>query len=318
MKKALIIGAAGFVGGYLAKELLADGTMEVHVTKLPQEQIHMEPTHMEQVHVHNLNILQKEEIVSLLYELRPACIYHLAAQSSVSLAWKNPGLTVDVNIKGSIHVMDGVRELFYKPRLLLIGSGEEYGRIRKGEAPVREENALRPGNIYAATKACQNMIGMIYAQAYDMDLMMVRAFNHIGPGQASAFVVSDFCRQVAQIEAGIKKPVMYVGNLAARRDFTDVRDVVRAYALLMQKGKAGEVYNVGCGHAYAIREVLELILSLSKKEIRVETDVNKLRPADVPVIEADITKLNQATGWAPSIPLEQTLKETLDDWRARV
>lgn len=309
----MIIGAAGFVGGYLARELLADGQMEVHVTKLPQEQLHIE-----NAHVHNLNILHKEEIVSLLYEIRPTCIFHLAAQSSVSVAWKNPGLTVDVNIKGSINVMDGVRELFYKPRLLLVGSGEEYGRIKEEEAPVREENVLRPGNIYAATKACQNMIGAVYAQAYDMDLLMVRSFNHIGPGQSPAFVVSDFCRQVAKIEAGRKEPVMYVGNLAARRDFTDVRDVVRAYALLMKKGEPGKIYNVGCGHAYAIQEVLELILSLSKAAVRVETDLNKIRPVDVPVIEADITKLKQATGWTPSIPLKQTLQETLDDWRARI
>lgn len=152
--------------------------------------------------VYDLDILDKEAIVTLLLEIRPDYIFHLAAQSSVGLSWKNPGLTVDVNIKGSINVMDAVRELYYKPRVLLIGSGEEYGHIRPGETPIREENPLRPGNIYAATKACQNMIGSIYAQAYDMQLMMVRSFNHIGPGQAPMFVVSDFCKQVAEIERG--------------------------------------------------------------------------------------------------------------------
>lgn len=313
MEKALIIGAAGFVGSYLARELWAGHGMEVHVSKLPQEQLRMD-----YAQVHDLNILQKDEIASLLYEIRPDYIFHLAAQSSVSVSWKNPGLTVDVNIKGCIHVLDAVRELFYKPRILLVGSGEEYGRIREEEVPVTEENYLRPGNIYAATKACQNMVGNIYAQAYDMDLMMVRSFNHIGPGQAPVFVVSDFCRQVAQIEAGSREPVMYVGNLAARRDFTDVRDVVRAYALLMREGKPGETYNVGSGHARAIREVLELILSLSAADIRIETDPNKIRPVDVPVIEADITKLYQTAGWRPLIPLVQTLQETLEDWRARV
>ena len=313
MKKALIIGAAGFVGSYLAKELMEHHGMEVHATKLSGSELEIEGAY-----VHDLDILDREEIVALLYEVRPDYIFHLAAQSSVSVAWKNPGLTIDVNIKGSVNLMDAVRELFYKPRVLLIGSGEEYGHIREGETPIKEENHLRPGNIYAATKVCQNMIANVYAQAYDMNLMMVRAFNHIGPSQSPIFVVSDFCKQVAEIEAGHKEPVMYVGNLEAKRDFTDVRDVVRAYALLIQKGEAGETYNVGSGHAHAIREILDLIISLSTADIKVETDPNKIRPVDVPIIEADITKLNEVTGWLPEIPLEQTIMETLEYWRARV
>ena len=162
------------------------------------------------------------------------------------------------------------------------------------------------------------MIGSIYAQAYDMQLRMVRSFNHIGPGQAPMFVVSDFCKQVAEIEKGLREPVMYVGNLAAKRDFTDVRDVVRAYVKLIQQGVPGETYNMGSGHAVEIRRVLDMIISMSEKEIRVETDPNKIRPVDVPIIEADITKLNELTGWKPQITLEQTLRETLDYWRERV
>ena len=148
--------------------------------------------------------------------------------------------------------------------------------------------------------------------------MMVRAFNHIGPGQAPMFVVSDFCKQVAEIEKGLREPVMRVGNLAAKRDFTDVRDVVRAYVLLVQAGTAGETYNVGSGNAQAIQEILDLIVSMSEVEIQVEVDPNKLRPVDVPIIEADITKLNRLTGWQPQIPLKETIKETLDFWRANV
>lgn len=318
MKKALIIGATGFVGKYLIKELLTNHAMEVHATKLPKEQLEASGDEWKYSIIHNLDILNRDDIASLLYDIRPDYIFHLAAQSSVSIAWRNPGLTVDVNVKGSINVMDAIRELFYKPRIMLIGSGEEYGHILEGQIPISEENSLRPGNIYAATKACQNMIGSIYARAYNMDVMMVRAFNHIGPGQASIFVVSDFCRQVAEIEAGLKKPVMYVGNLEARRDFTDVRDIVRAYTLLMKAGNAGETYNVGSGRSYAIRDVLGQIISLSSEDIKVEIDINKIRPVDVPIIEADITKINQITGWKPLIPLRQTLQETLDYWRARV
>lgn len=312
MKKGLVIGAAGFVGKYLIDEMIANG-IEPYATKLGHEKLEDSPAK-----VYDLDIMDKEAVATLLFEVRPDYIFHLAAQSSVGVAWKNPGLTVDVNIKGSLNVMDAVRELYYKPRVLLIGSGEEYGYIKEGETPIVETNLLRPGNIYAATKACQNMIGNIYAKAYDMELMMVRAFNHIGPGQASLFVVSDFCRQAAEIEKGLREPVIKVGNLTAKRDFTDVRDVVRAYVKLIQVGQAGETYNVGSGNAREIREILDLIISMSEVAIQVEIDPNKLRPVDVPIIEADITKINQLTGWKPEISLEQTIQETLDFWRENV
>lgn len=312
MSKGLVIGAAGFVGSYLIGEMHSCG-MDCYATKLSHERLQLE-----HAKIYDLDILDREAIVTLLLEIRPDYIFHLAAQSSVGLSWKNPGLTVDVNIKGSINVMDAVRELYYKPRVLLIGSGEEYGHIRPGETPIREENLLRPGNIYAATKACQNMIGSIYAQAYDLQLMMVRSFNHIGPGQAPMFVVSDFCKQVAEIEKGLREPVMYVGNLAAKRDFTDVRDVVRAYVKLIQQGVPGETYNMGSGHAVEIRRILDMIISMSEKEIRVEIDPNKIRPVDVPIIEADITKLHELTGWKPQIELEQTISDTLNYWRMHV
>ena len=199
--------------------------------------------------------------------------------------------------------------------MLLIGSGEEYGHIKDGECPIVEDNVLRPGNIYAATKSCQNMLGKIYSDAYDMDVMMVRAFNHIGPNQTPVFVVADFCKQVADIENGLSEPVIYVGNLSARRDFTDVRDVVRAYAMLVKDGKRGETYNVGRGHAVAIQEILERIVALSDKDIEVRVDESKLRPVDVPIIEPDITKIRETVGWEPEIELETTLKETLEYWR---
>lgn len=312
MNKGLVIGAAGFVGEFLINEMYDNG-MEVYATKLPHQKF--SSSH---ACVYDLDIMDKDAVIALLFEIRPNYIFHLAAQSSAGMAWKNPGLTVDVNIKGSLNVLNAVRELFYKPRVLLIGSGEEYGHIQSGETPIAETNLLRPGNIYAATKACQNMIGNIYAKAYDMELMMVRAFNHIGPKQEPTFVVSDFCKQVAEIEKGLREPVIKVGNLAARRDFTDVRDVVKAYVQLIQKGESGETYNVGSGKAREIREILNLIIAQSDVKISVEIDPNKLRPVDVPIIEADITKINKLTGWTPQILLEQTIKETLHFWRMRV
>lgn len=313
MKKALIIGAAGFVGRYLAENLQTEYGYKVIATKLPYEKLEIKDTE-----VLNLDILNKEEIVTLLFKVRPDYIFHLAAQSSVGVSWKHPDMTIDINIKGSVYVMDAIRELYYKPKVLLIGSGEEYGHIKEDETPISEDNMVRPGNIYAATKVCQNMIGSIYAKAYDMDLMMVRAFNHIGPTQAPMFVVADFCKQVAEIEKGLRPPIMYVGNLDAQRDFTDVRDVARAYSLLIQKGTPGETYNVGSGNAISIKKILDMIILLSDKEIRVEVDPNKLRPIDVAIIEADTTKLKTTTEWKQTITLEQTIRETLNYWRERV
>ncbi len=310
--KALIIGAGGFVGSYLINCLRHEFHMEVHATKLNGTTF-SHPS----ARIYDLDILDREAVRKLLDKIRPDYIFHLAAQSSVSAAWKDPMLTIDVNIKGSVNVMDAVRELPYKPRILIIGSGEEYGHIRDGQTPISEETMLRPGNLYAATKACQNMIGSIYAKAYGMEIILVRAFNHVGPGQAPIFVVSDFCKQTAEIEMGLREPLIRVGNLSARRDFTDVRDVVRAYGLLSLKGTAGETYNVGSGTAIKIRQILDLIVGMSSAKIGVEVDPAKIRPVDVPVIEADIIKITKATGWKPVISIEQTIKETLDYWRKR-
>lgn len=311
--KALIIGGGGFVGPYLVRHLVNDLGYEVTVTKTEKENLVSDIAQ-----VVNLDILNKEQISEVLKAQRPDYIFHLAAQSSVAYSWKNPSLTIDVNVKGCVNVLDAIRDLDFKPRTLLIGSGEEYGHIREGECPITEENNSRPGNIYAATKACQNMLGKIYADAYGMDVMMVRAFNHIGPNQTPMFVVADFCKQVAEIEKGIKEPVMYVGNLTAKRDFTDVRDVVKAYALLVKEGKRGETYNVGTGHALAIQEILDTIISMSDKSIEVKVDPDRLRPVDVPIIEPDIRKINECTGWKPQILLSQTLKETLEYWREQL
>ena len=310
MKKVLIIGAAGFVGNYLIDHIKKEyESWDLVCTKIPSETINKDVT------VYDLDITKKEEIDNLLKEVKPDYIFHLAAQSSVALSWKNPSLTIDINIKGTVNLLDSIRDLDTKPRVLLIGSGEEYGRVRENEIPINEENNTRPGNVYAITKVTQNLIGKVYSDAYNLDIMSTRSFNHTGPNQAPMFVVADFCKQVADIENGKEEAVIRVGNLSAKRDFTDVRDVVRAYTLLMEKGKKGETYNVGSGKAIEIQSILDTILSLATKEIKVEVDENKLRPIDVPIIEADITKLQSDTGWKPEIDLKRTIQETLDYYR---
>lgn len=302
------------MGSYLAHHLQRDWGWSVAITKLEQETFQMDG-----VESYDLNILDEKAVQECLRISEPDVIFHLAAQSSVALSWKNPDLTLDVNIKGCIHVLEAARGLQKKARILLVGSSEEYGYDTNGSRErVGEEEPVHPKNIYAATKACQTMLGSIYANAYQMDVIMVRAFHHIGVGQTPVFVVSDFCKQVAEIEAGKRDAVIRVGNLTVKRDFTDVRDVVRAYALLIQKGKAGETYNVGSGTARSIGEILEKILQLSQKEIRIEIDPAKIRPLDVPVIEADIQKLKETTGWEKTIPFEETLEEVLNHWRRQI
>ncbi|MDE6970904.1 MAG: GDP-mannose 4,6-dehydratase [Eubacterium sp.] len=310
--KSLIIGGAGFVGPYLARHLTEIG-YDVAATKLREES-----SAGLNVPVYDLNILDPDAVFELLDQLEPDDIFHLAAQSSVAVSWKNPQITADVNIKGSINVLEAVRRLAKKPRILIAGSGEEYGTLRPEDMPVCESTAVNPVNIYAATKACQNMIAKIYAQAYGVQAVMVRAFNHIGPGQPPVFVVPDFCRQVAWIEAGKQEAVIRVGSLDVRRDFTDVRDIVRAYVLLAKKGKIAETYNVGSGQARAVGDILNMVLANSTADIRVETDAGKLRPADMPVMEADIGKMQQVTGWKPVIGIGQTIREMLDEWRGMV
>lgn len=304
---ALVIGAGGFVGKYLLQQLLEEG-YDPGATKLPHEHLKMDGAE-----VFDLDLGSQNAVRSLLDEHRPAQIYHLAAQSSVSASWKDPELTVDVNIKGTLHLLEAVRSIpEYYPRILLVGSGEEYGYQKRGTSAIPETEAIHPGNIYAVTKACQNMLGAVYARAYGMGIVMVRAFNHIGVGQSPTFVAADFALQIAEMEAKLRPPVMRVGNLSAKRDFSDVRDVVRAYTMLIQKGLAGETYNVGSGKAVPIREILELLLDMSTESIVVEQDPSKLRPADVPYIEADTAKLRADTGWEPIYPLEETLRTMLD------
>lgn len=309
--KALIIGGAGFVGGYLIRELNNAG-WEVYATCLPNEEITGE------CKAYKLDILSKDEIKPLLDEIKPDVIYHLAALSSVSVSWKKPQLTAEINIVGTINLLEAAREAERRDmKILLIGSGEEYGFIREGACPLSESEPLNPGNIYAATKACQGMIGEIYARAYKMDIVMVRAFNHSGPEQLPIFVIADFCKQIAEIEAGMHEPVMSVGNLSAMRDFTDVRDVVKAYKLLGEKGVSGKVYNVGRGKAVTIQYILDTAVGMAKTPIEVKHDPARMRASDIPLIEPDISRINADTGWKAEISIEQTIKDTLDYWREK-
>lgn len=309
-----MIGAGGFVGAYLLRHLAEDAGYEVYAVKCPHETVALSQAKG----VFDLTLPDAEGVEALLWRINPDCVFHLAAQSSVALSWQKPQTTVDVNVKGTLDLLEAMRKMPHPPRLLLVGSGEEYGIPRSNLFGIAEDEPLHPVNVYAATKVCAEQLAMIYHRAYGLDVVAVRAFNHMGAGQSPQFVISDFCRQTAAIEYGMQEPVIRVGNLSAKRDFTDVRDIVRAYGLLMQQGRTGECYNVGSGKAVTIASLLEQIQAMSHVAYRVETDPAKLRPLEIPVMEADIRRLRQDTGWTPQIPLRQTLADTLTDWRDRL
>ena len=306
--KALIIGAGGFVGGYLIRELSNYG-YEVHATHLPSENI------KDGCFRHVLDIMRKDDISELMCEIKPDIVYHLAAQSSVALSWKKPQLTAEINIIGSINVMESLPD---NTRLVLIGSGEEYGFIRENACPIKESEPPEPANIYALSKVCTGMIGRIYHRAYNKDIIIVRAFNHSGPEQSEMFVISDFCKQIAEIEKGLRPPEISTGNLSAKRDFTDVRDIVRAYRLLGEKGISGKTYNVGRGRAVSIEYILDTAMGLSEISIVHSTDPNRLRASDIPVIEPDVSEILSDTGWKAEISVEKTVSDTLDYWRKKI
>ena len=304
--KSLIVGAGGFVGGYLIEELLSQNN-EVYATKLKNEVVPYD------VKVIDLDITSPVEVESVLKEICPDVIYHLAAQSSVKISWAKPTFTANVNILGAINLFEGVKNICPNAKVVVIGSAEEYGEVDYNDK-VSETTLPNPKNIYAVTKLTQEQIAKIYVSAYDLHIVMTRSFNHIGARQGEQFVVADFCSQVAKIENNLQEPIIRVGNLSAKRDFTDVIDVVKAYTILATKGIDGEVYNVGSGKAISIKDILDLILSMSKQKIEVVVDQNKFRPIDVPVIEADISKIKEL-GFIPTIKIEETIKNTLRYFR---
>lgn len=303
MKKILITGGMGFVGKYLTTQLSSD---EVHVTRLENE-----PDCNVFAECHVLDVCGSSAVDNLVKLIKPDIIYHLAGQSSVAASWKNPQLTVDVNINGAVNLLEAVRKYSPESKVLLVGSSEEYGCT----CFASENDHMFPENIYAVTKLSQEMLGKVYHKAYGLKTVMTRSFNHIGAGQLPAFAVSDFCRQTARIEKGLAEPVIKTGNLSAKRDFTDVRDIVNAYIALAEYGRDGEVYNVGSSKAVSLQSILEMIISFSSADIKIEKDPARFRPADVPEIKADISKITADTGWKPLIPLEQTVRNVLDYWR---
>lgn len=309
--RALVTGATGFVGRHLVHCLVDHGWEVIGLGSRPAPEVPgAEPV--------VCDLLDADHTARVIGRYRPEYIFHLAAQAYVPKAVAAPAATLINNAVAQINVLEACRAAALDPVVLVVGSGEVYGDARPEEMPLTEEQPFRPTNPYAVSKIAQDMLGLQYHLSYGMRIVRVRPFNHIGPGQSDRFVVANFARQIAEAEAGHTEPVLLVGNLDAQRDFLDVRDVARAYELVTRPDLAGEVYNVASGVGYSIRSILDRLLALARVEITVVPDPARLRPADVPVLVGDATKLRRATGWAPQIPIEQSLADALEYWRGRL
>jgi GDP-4-dehydro-6-deoxy-D-mannose reductase len=257
-------------------------------------------------------------IRGVIKKVKPERIYHLAAQSYVLMSWVAPVETLQTNIISEANLFEAVRAEVKDCRIQIAGSSEEYGLVLPNEIPIRETNPLRPLSPYGVSKVTQDLLGYQYSKSYKMNIVRTRAFNHTGPRRGEVFATSNFSKQIAEIEKGKREPVIYVGNLEAVRDFTDVRDVAIAYYLSLEKGEMGEVYNICSGTGRKIREMLDLLLALTEHKIEVKPDPKRMRPSDVELLTGDATKFKQKTGWQPTIPFEKTMGDLLAYWRERV
>ena len=315
--KALITGVDGFVGGHLAKYLAGKkDTTIAGTTWLPTDQYpHLANL---EVQLHQLDLTDEKATTQLIEATSPDHIYHLAGQSFVPESFEHPWETLRNNIQAQLNILQTIATLTLKTRVLVVGTAEVYGPILPDEVPTNERQPLHPTSPYGVSKVTQDMLGLQYFYSHRVAAIRVRPFNQIGPGQSRRFVVPAFASQIAEIEKGIQEPIIKVGNLAARRDFTDVRDMVRAYHLLMQRGEPGEVYNIGSGQAYSIQEILDMLLGMTEIPIKVQVDPDRFRPVEIPIMQSDNSKMQAATGWQPTIAMEQSLADILAEWRARV
>jgi len=316
--RVLITGVTGFVGSHLAEYCLEQGH-EVAGTFRWRSRDENLGIVKGKVALHDADLRDPVGVRKVIQAFQPERVFHLAAQSYVHASWASPAETLSTNIISQVNLLEAIREAGLTDcRFQVAGSSEEYGMVHPDETPIKESNPLRPLSPYAVSKVAQDLMGYQYHESYGMYIVRTRAFNHEGPRRGEVFVTSNFAKQIAEIEKGKKEPVIHVGNLDAYRDYTDVRDIIRAYMLALDKCEPGEVYNIGSGNAWQIRDMLSTLLDYSDVEVEIRTDPERMRPSDVPRLECDATKFKKVTGWEPQIPFETTLKDTLDYWRERV
>jgi GDP-4-dehydro-6-deoxy-D-mannose reductase len=317
--RALITGVTGFAGSHLAEYLLAHQP-DVEVWGIYRWRSRMENIDgvRGRLRMIECDLRDFTSVHHALQQARPDVIFHLAAQSFVPASWKAPNDTLVTNITGQTNLFEACRLLGLDPVIQIACSSEEYGMVLPDEVPITEHNPLRPLSPYAVSKVTQDMMAYQYFESYGLKTVRTRGFNHTGPRRGDVFVTSNFSKQIASIEYGLQEPVIKVGNLEAVRDFTDVRDMVRAYWLAVTRAKPGEVYNVASGSGITIQELLDRLLALSEAKVRIEQDPDRMRPSDVVRLIGDASKFRHDTGWEPEIPFDQTLRDLLGYWRERL
>lgn len=312
----LVTGGTGFAGRHLLQALIDQGFQNLHTTHFGRSVLPDVCTHPS-VQVHKVDLTDAEKVAEVVREVQPAQVYHLASFAAVGKSFEQAQALMNNNIMLQLHILNAVKNHSPEASVLTIGSAEEYGRIPQSyqEKKIDEGCPFNPVNPYAVTKVTQDLLAQAFYFSYKLNIVRARPFNHIGEGQSVEFVVPAFASQIVAIERGQQDALM-VGNLDSIRDFTDVKDMVNAYIVLMNQGEVGEVYNIGSGQGWKIRQVLDMLLSYSTQQITVEVDTTRLRPSDVAYFVADNTKITQL-GWKPQIPIEETLQRIISEWRVK-
>lgn len=316
MRKVLITGVSGFAGSYLAEYLVSKKEFDIYGTYLFEDsKVNLNKV-INDLKLVKIDLSSESGTLNLIEKVRPSLIFHLASLTSPSDSFKNPAQTLTNNISLQVNLFEAVKKnKLFDSRILVVSSADIYGLVNKKDLPIDEETTLMPTSPYSVSKIAQDYLGLTYYLSYGLKTIRVRPFNHIGPRQSQHFVVASFAKQIAEIEKGKKKPILSVGNIEAKRDFTNVKDMVRAYYLAIEKGEIGEVYNIGSGISYKIYDILNVLISMSKVKIKIEKDEALMRPGDNPELICDSRKFVKLTNWKPEVDIEITLKDTLDYWR---
>ena len=318
--RILVTGCTGFAGSHLCDFLAELPDIELYGVKRWRSSLKNIVHLGDKIKLLDGDLTDPSAVRRVLEEAKPDFIFHLAAQSFVKGSFDQPRETMHTNIMSEINLLHGLRENL-AGGMLVAGSSDEYGKVTLNDCPVNESQPLRPLSPYAVSKVAQDLLAYQYHQSYGVRVVRCRAFNHEGPRRNDVFMMSNFAKQIAQIEAGQQDPIVRVGNLEPVRDFTDVRDTVRAYWALSHQGVSGEVYNIcsGVDGAYSILDVLNmLLLASTRSDIEVRVEEKRLRPSDIPYLIGDATRLQQLTGWTVSIPFKKTLADLLDYWRTEI
>ena len=317
MKRALITGISGFAGSHLAEFLLNEG-IEVYGMIRWRSKLDNVTHIKDRLKLLETDIRDGHSVQRAIEESTPDYVFHLASQSFVPMSWRAPADTMETNVIGTIHLLEAIRQIKCDPVIQIAGSSEEYGMVYPDELPIKETNPLRPLSPYGVSKVAEDLLGCQYYRSYGLKIVVTRAFNHTGPRRGEVFVSSSFSKQIAEIEKGLIEPIIYAGNLSAKRDFSDVRDVVKAYWLAVTKCEYGEVYNICSGKERTVQSVLDLLLGMTNQKVEVKQDPSRMRPSDVDILQGDCTKFKEKTGWKPQIPFQKTIKDLLDYWRELV